>query len=159
MYCCHLDTPIGRLMLVGDGDRLHEIRFPNADHEPALGWRTNAAALDAPRRQLDAYFEGRRKTFDLQLDWRGTAFQVLVLRALTQIPYGSTRSYGAIAQQIGRPKAVRAVGAANARNPIPIVVPCHRVIGADGQLTGFGGGIDTKAVLLRHEAQVLSAAA
>jgi methylated-DNA-[protein]-cysteine S-methyltransferase len=102
---------------------------------------------------LREYFAGDRKEFDLPLKLSGTEFQVSVLEALQDIPYGETTSYGEIARRIGRPKAVRAVGAANGRNPIPIVVPCHRVIGATGDLTGFGGGLDTKEALLRLEAE------
>jgi methylated-DNA-[protein]-cysteine S-methyltransferase len=105
------------------------------------------------RTQLAEYFSGERKDFDLPLKLNGTEFQVSVLEALLEIPYGETTSYGAIAKQIGRPKAVRAVGAANGRNPIPIIVPCHRVIGSSGDLTGFGGGLDTKEALLRLEAE------
>ena len=99
------------------------------------------------------YFAGERREFDLSLRLSGTEFQMSVLRALQQIPYGETTSYAEIAERIGRPKAVRAVGAANGRNPIPIIVPCHRVIGSHGELTGFGGGLDTKEALLRLEAE------
>ena len=109
------------------------------------------AVLDAARRQLDAYFAGRLKLFDLPLAPRGTDFQRRVWRALTQIPYGRTMSYGAIAKNIGEPVAARAVGAANGANPICIIIPCHRVIGADGSLTGFGGGLDRKKFLLGLE--------
>jgi len=104
-------------------------------------------------RQLREYFTGERREFDLPLKLSGTEFQVSVLEALQNIPYGETTSYGEIAKRIGRPKAVRAVGAANGRNPIPIIVPCHRVIGSTGDLTGFGGGLDTKEALLRLEAE------
>ncbi len=104
-------------------------------------------------RQLEEYFAGERKEFDLPLHLSGTDFQVRVLEELQRIPYGQTTSYGAVAQRIGSPKAMRAVGAANGRNPIPIVIPCHRVIGSSGDLTGFGGGLDTKAELLRLEAE------
>jgi len=105
----------------------------------------------AAERQLAEYFSGRRKAFDLRLDFAGTEFQKKVWRALLTIPFGETRSYGEIAKQIGSPKAVRAVGAANGRNPISIVAPCHRVIGSTGKLTGFAGGLDTKAFLLDLE--------
>ena len=105
------------------------------------------------RTVFDEYFSGDRKAFDLPLKLSGTDFQVQVLEELLRIPYGETASYGEIAERIGRPKAVRAVGAANGRNPLPIVVPCHRVIGSHGDLTGFGGGLDTKAALLRLEAE------
>ena len=116
-------------------------------------WIYNEQALAVVCEQLQEYFAGTRKDFDLSLKLSGTEFQVSVLEALQDIPYGQTTSYGAIAKQIGRPKAVRAVGAANGRNPIPIVVPCHRVIGSSGDLTGFGGGLDTKEALLRLEAE------
>lgn len=108
--------------------------------------------LAEARRQLDAYFSGQRTAFDLPLDPEGTPFQQRVWQALRDIPFGETRSYGAIARAIGQPNAVRAVGAANGRNPISIVVPCHRVIGSDGSMTGFGGGIANKRWLLAHEA-------
>ncbi len=103
------------------------------------------------REQLSAYFAGERKSFDLNLKPGGTEFQMQVLEELQKIPYGTTLSYGDIAKRIGRPKAVRAVGAANGRNPIPIIIPCHRVIGSSGDMTGFGGGIPTKEALLRLE--------
>ena len=102
---------------------------------------------------MQEYFAGDRKDFDLPLNVSGTEFQVQVLEELQRIPYGETRSYGDIAKRIGRPKAMRAVGAANGRNPIPIIIPCHRVIGSGGDLTGFGGGLDTKEALLRLEAE------
>ncbi|MDH5620028.1 MAG: methylated-DNA--[protein]-cysteine S-methyltransferase, partial [Gammaproteobacteria bacterium] len=116
-------------------------------------WIFNEKPLAEACRQLTEYFAGQRKVFDLPLKFGGTEFQVSVLDALQEIPYGQTTSYGEIARRIGRPKAVRAVGAANGRNPIPIVVPCHRVIGSTGDLTGFGGGLDTKEALLRLEAE------
>jgi methylated-DNA-[protein]-cysteine S-methyltransferase len=110
--------------------------------------------LKAAETQLREYFAGVRKSFDLPLDMRGTDFQKRVWRELQRIPYGETSSYAAIAKRIGRPQACRAVGAANGRNPISIIVPCHRVIGADGSLTGFGGGLEAKVLLLEHEARV-----
>lgn len=103
--------------------------------------------------QIKAYFDGARKTFDLNIEPTGTPFQLDVLGALLEIPYGETRSYGEIATQVGRPAAARAVGAANGRNPIALVIPCHRVIGTDGSLTGFGGGMAAKKYLLEHEAR------
>ena len=121
--------------------------------DPEPDWIYNEQPFGEVRKQLNEYFSGARKEFDLPLSLDGTEFQVSVLEALQTIPYGETTSYGAIAKQIGRPKAVRAVGAANGRNPIPIVVPCHRVIGSGGDLTGFGGGLDTKEALLRLEAE------
>jgi methylated-DNA-[protein]-cysteine S-methyltransferase len=155
MYYCYFDTPIGELLLAGEADSLSMIGFPKGvmRRDPEADWIYNEAPFEDVRHQLREYFAGERKDFDLPLSLEGTEFQVAVLEALQQIPYGQTRSYGAVAKQIGRPKAVRAVGAANGRNPIPIIVPCHRVIGISGDLTGFGGGLDTKAALLRLEAE------
>jgi methylated-DNA-[protein]-cysteine S-methyltransferase len=131
------------------------IGFPKGAmrRDPEADWIYNEEPFEIARKQLSEYFSGQRKEFDLPLALTGTEFQVSVLQALLQIPYGETKSYGAIARQIGRPKAMRAVGAANGRNPIPIIVPCHRVIGSSGDLTGFGGGLDTKEALLRLEAE------
>lgn len=161
---CWLETPIGRLLLLGDGTSLTGVHFPSAavardgtkDHRhgwatvPA-GSREDSAALREPLSQLEAYFEGRLQRFDLPLAPRGTPFQLRVWNALRDIPYGETASYGAIAAGLGEPGASRAVGAANGNNPIPVIVPCHRVIGADGTLTGFGGGLERKRWLLEHE--------
>lgn len=155
MYYCYLDTPIGELLLAGEEGALSMIGFPKGSmrREPEADWIFNEKPLANACIQLNEYFAGRRKEFDLPLKLNGTEFQVSVLEALQDIPYGKTTSYGEIAKRIGRPKAVRAVGAANGRNPIPIVVPCHRVIGSTGDLTGFGGGLDTKEALLRLEAE------
>ncbi len=155
MYYCYFDTPIGELLLAGEADALSMIGFPKGvmRRDPEPDWIYNEEPFEAVRVQLAEYFSGKRKDFDLPLKLAGTEFQVSVLEALQGIPYGQTTSYGAIAKQIGRPKAVRAVGAANGRNPIPIIVPCHRVIGSSGDLTGFGGGLDTKEALLRLEAE------
>ncbi len=155
MYYCYLDTPIGELLLAGEHDGLAMIGFPKGSmrRDPEPQWIYNEKPLSKARQQLEEYFAGTRKDFDLALNINGTEFQVSVLEALRKIPYGQTVSYGEIAKRIGRPKAVRAVGAANGRNPIPIVVPCHRVIGSSGDLTGFGGGLDTKEALLRLEAE------
>ncbi len=155
MYYCYFDTPIGELLLAGEGDALSMIGFPKGAmrRDPEPDWIYNEEPFESARTQLAEYFSGERKDFDLPLKLSGTEFQISVLEALQEIPYGDTTSYGAIAKQIGRPKAVRAVGAANGRNPIPIIVPCHRVIGSGGDLTGFGGGLDTKAALLRLEAE------
>lgn len=155
MYYCYFETPIGELLLAGDAGALSMIGFPKGAmrRDPEADWIYNEQPFEEVRSQLSEYFAGKRKDFDLPLTLNGTEFQVSVLDALQEIPYGETTSYGAIAKQIGRPKAVRAVGAANGRNPIPIVVPCHRVIGSSGDLTGFGGGLDTKAALLRLEAE------
>ena len=155
MYYCYLDTPIGELLLAGQDGALSMIGFPKGSmrRDPEADWIYNEKPLADVRQQLQEYFAGQRKDFDLPLQLTGTEFQVSVLQALQQIPYGETVSYGEVARRIGRPKAMRAVGAANGRNPIPIVVPCHRVIGSSGDMTGFGGGIDTKEALLRLEAE------
>ncbi len=155
MYYCYLDTPIGELLLAGEDGALAMIGFPKGSmrRDPESDWIYNEKPLSEARQQLQEYFAGERKAFDLPLQLNGTEFQVSVLEALQKIPYGETVSYGEIAKRIGKPKAMRAVGAANGRNPIPIVVPCHRVIGSSGDMTGFGGGIDTKEALLRLEAE------
>ena len=146
-------TPIGDLLLVGDEDGLAQIGFPEGSmrRDPEPDWTRDDGAFPEAKRQLAEYFDGTRKSFDLRLKPTGTEFQLEVLAELSRIPYGETVSYRDIAERIGRPKAVRAVGAANGRNPLPIVIPCHRVIGADGSLTGFGGGLPTKQALLRLE--------
>lgn len=153
MYYCYLDTPIGDLLLAGDEDALSLIGFPEGSmrRDPEPDWIFSDKPFAAAREQLTAYFAGERKSFDLKLKPVGTEFQLQVLGELQKIPYGITTSYGEIAKRIGRPKAVRAVGAANGRNPIPIIIPCHRVIGSTGKLTGFGGGIPTKKALLKLE--------
>ncbi len=155
MSYCYLETPIGELLLAGEDGSLSMIGFPKGSmrRDPEPDWIFNEKPLAEAGKQLTEYFDGARREFDLDLDLSGTEFQVSVLHALQEIPYGETVSYGEIARRIGRPKAVRAVGAANGRNPIPIVVPCHRVIGSGGDLTGFGGGLDTKEALLRLEAE------
>ncbi|MGB1141069.1 MAG: methylated-DNA--[protein]-cysteine S-methyltransferase [Halioglobus sp.] len=145
-----LDTPIGTLRLVCDDGRLVAIEF---EGQYALDARPDDtdAVLTETARQLREYFNGKRQHFDLPLAPGGTDFQRTVWRALRDIPYGEVRSYRDIALAIGRASAVRAVGAANGRNPVPIVVPCHRVIGSDGSLTGFAGGLDAKKRLLQCE--------
>lgn len=154
-FCKEIDSPVGTLKLVASDAGLAAILWPNDD--PArvrLGVPIEDDAhpvLLETERQLLEYFDGRRKAFDLKLDFNGTGFQRAVWAALLTIPYGETRSYAQIARQIGRPDAVRAVGAANGRNPISIVAPCHRVIGSTGKLTGFAGGLETKAFLLALE--------
>ena len=155
MYYCYLQTPIGDLLLAGDENALSLIGFPKGPmrHDPEPDWIYSEKPFAAARQQLQEYFAGERKEFDLPLQLTGTEFQVRVLEELQRIPYGETTSYADIAERIGRPKAMRAVGAANGRNPIPIIVPCHRVIGSSGDLTGFGGGLDTKEALLRLEAE------
>ena len=149
----YIESPIGLLLLAGDKNGLEIIGFPEGKGKVPVeaGWVHKADCFDDVESQLLAYFDGSRQSFDLQLAPTGTVFQLAVLQALQSIPFGETRSYRDIAVQIGRPKAVRAVGAANGRNPLPIVIPCHRVIGADGSLTGFGGGLAAKRFLLELE--------
>jgi methylated-DNA-[protein]-cysteine S-methyltransferase len=148
-------SPVGALTLIGSDAGLAAILWENdrpGRVRLAVGAReATHPILRATERQLGEYFAGRRRTFDLPLDFAGTEFQKRVWHALLTIPYGETRSYAQIAQQIGCPKAVRAVGAANGRNPISIIAPCHRVIGSTGKLTGFAGGLAVKAQLLRLE--------
>jgi methylated-DNA-[protein]-cysteine S-methyltransferase len=150
-----IDSPIGELLLAGDGQALHRLSMQGGKDPvvPGPGWRRTEAPFGAVREQLDEYFSGRRTGFDVELHLTGTPFQVEVWNALREIPYGTTISYGELARRVGRPTGARAVGAANGRNPIAVVVPCHRVIGADGSLTGFGGGTDRKRALLGLEAQ------
>ena len=145
-----IDSPIGPLLAARDGQAIIEIHFSPASARD--DWSRNDDKFDDVRRALDDYFAGRRTTFDLPLEPRGTDFQKSVWRALLDIPFGATTTYGAIAHRIGKPEAIRAVGAANGANPLPIVVPCHRVIGSNGSLTGFGGGLPVKRWLLDHEA-------
>lgn len=152
-YYCYHETPIGTLLLAGDGQVLNLLGFPGGSmarrHE--ADWIEDKKPFKEVIRQLSEYFKGEREDFDLPLAPEGTSFQQSVWQALTQIPYGETWSYGQLAKHIGRPKASRAVGAANGVNPIPIIVPCHRVIGSSGKLTGFGGGLETKQFLLNLE--------
>ena len=152
----YMDSPVGQLLLAGEGEILNYLSFPTGKMaiKPAPDWTFYRPAFKQARQQIEAYFAGQRKQFDLALAPHGTVFQMQVLAALQHIPFGQTYSYQDIAQAIGRPKAMRAVGAANGRNPIPIIIPCHRVVGADGSLTGFGGGLDTKAFLLRLEGAI-----
>jgi methylated-DNA-[protein]-cysteine S-methyltransferase len=153
----YLSTPIGKLLLAADARGLREVWFETGKHrqQPDPRWQHQPAKLAFARKQLEEYFAGERQTFDLPLHPLGTAFQVQVWRALAKIPYGTTISYAELARRIDQPQAVRAVGAANGRNPLPIVLPCHRVIGSDGSLTGFGGGLPTKRFLLGMEKRVV----
>jgi methylated-DNA-[protein]-cysteine S-methyltransferase len=146
-----LDTPIGKLRLVSDGKHLTALEFQGHHQVLPEDLEREDETLRQAAAQLGEYFEGKRRDFNLPLNATGTSFQRSVWSALSTIPYGELRSYGEIARAIGRPRAVRAVGAANGRNPLPIVVPCHRVVGADGSLTGFAGGLELKKVLLKHE--------
>ena len=153
MNYCHLDTPIGRLLIAGDNPGLHTIQFAQDDGPASAApqWTLNANALSEATAQLEAYFAGTLHTFNLSLAPQTTPFQARVLEQLQRIPYGQTRSYGALAQSLQRPGAARAVGTACARNPLPIVIPCHRVVGQRGALTGFAGGLACKRWLLEHE--------
>ena len=150
MHYCYLDTPIGDLLLAGDDGGLALVGFPEGSmrRDPDPAWIYNEKPFAEARKQLTEYFAGTRKEFELPLQPTGTEFQLRVLEELQRIPYGKTCSYSELAERIGRPRAVRAVGAANGRNPIPIIIPCHRVIGASGDLTGFGGGLAAKEALL-----------
>ena len=156
MRWCDVFTPVGRLRLAGDEEGLRGISFPSSSHSLRPAGDRKLQPDEEPfreaARQLAAYFGGELERFELLLAPAGTAFQREVWSMLLTVPYGETVSYGELARRLGRPGASRAVGAANARNPIPLVIPCHRVIGADGSLTGFGGGLDVKARLLALEA-------
>jgi methylated-DNA-[protein]-cysteine S-methyltransferase len=152
MYYRMIDSPIGPLTVAGSGGTLSHLRMIDQTHEPnRADWVRDDRILPDVVNQLDAYFAGTLNEFDLALDLGGSAFQQRVWNALRTIPYAETRSYGQIAIQIGAAGAARAVGLANGRNPISIVVPCHRVIGAAGSLTGYGGGLDRKRTLLQLE--------
>lgn len=147
-----IDSPIGPLTLAGRESVLTHLRMVDQTHEPSRAdWSHDPTAFDDVVGQLAAYFAGDLTDFDLRFNLDGTPFQQRVWQALLTIPYGETRSYGQIAQQIGSPGSARAVGLANGHNPIAIVVPCHRVIGAGGSLTGYGGGLDRKQKLLELE--------
>ena len=141
-----IESPLGPLLLSSNEAGLCEIQFVNGRHSARVEpeWHENAAALKEPVRQLRAYFAGELEDFDLPLAPRGTEFQQNVWAELCKIPYGETISYGELARRIGNPNASRAVGLANGSNPIPVVIPCHRVIGANGKLTGYGGGLPIK---------------
>ncbi|MDL5368029.1 methylated-DNA--[protein]-cysteine S-methyltransferase [Xanthomonas sp. NCPPB 2654] len=160
LYYDAFATPIGELTVAVGDDGVRHILFPENryDARGRADWIRDAAPVREAREQLLAYFAGERDTFDLPLAPRGTAFQCRVWQALADIPFGATWSYAQLAQHIAQPRAVRAVGAANGRNPLPIVLPCHRVIGANGTLTGFGGGLPTKAALLALERRGAAAA-
>jgi len=144
---------IGTLTLIGDENGLRRILFEKEKNQVVIqdDWRRNPDFFTAVKLQLQAYFKGELKKFDVPLAPEGTVFQQKVWQALRNIPYGELVSYKTIAETIGNPKAVRAVGAANGKNPLPVIVPCHRVIGSDGSLTGFGGGLQTKQQLIDLE--------
>lgn len=153
-----MESPVGPLLLAGDRDSLRFVSFGNSQRGlvPRPDWIQDEAPFREVMRQLQAYFAGKLKEFDVPLTLEGTEFQNRVWTSLLTIPYGETISYMQLAQRIGNPKAVRAVGLANGSNPIPIIIPCHRVIGSDGSLTGFGGGLPTKQKLLALESKQIS---
>jgi methylated-DNA-[protein]-cysteine S-methyltransferase len=153
MHYRNIESPIGPLLLAGDDEGLRFLLFSNGHHtaQPKPEWQPDRGALKDIASQLTSYFAGKLRAFDIALAPQGTAFQQQVWRALCDIPYGETTSYGALAQRIGNPKAVRAVGLANGSNPISIIIPCHRVIGSNGSLTGYGGGLPIKQALLDLE--------
>jgi methylated-DNA-[protein]-cysteine S-methyltransferase len=159
-FYTQIESPVGPLLLAADDAGLRQILFVEGRHpaQPESSWKKNRPAFSETIRQLRAYFAGELENFDLQLAPEGTPFQLGVWRRLCDIPYGKTISYGELAGQIGNPKASRAVGLANGSNPIPIVIPCHRVIGSNGKLTGYGGGLPIKEKLLaleRHQLRLL----
>jgi methylated-DNA-[protein]-cysteine S-methyltransferase len=158
MFYAKIESPVGRLLLVSDSQGLRQLSFASSKRAASVqpDWSEDKAPFTEVIRQLQAYFGGELKVFDLRLAPEGTEFQLLVWSSLRTIPYGETISYAQLAQNIGNPKAVRAVGLANGCNPIPIIIPCHRVIGSDGNLTGFGGGLPNKKKLLALESQQLS---
>ena len=155
IYYQYMKSPVGKLLVAGNEKGLHLINFPRNDNPslPGHEWEENPKPLQEVLSQLEAYFAGKLKAFSLDICLNVTPFQKKVLTALRRVPYGQTISYGELAKKIGNPKASRAVGQANARNPIPIVIPCHRVIGSNEELTGFGGGVEVKQALLDLEQQ------
>lgn len=150
-----MESPVGPLLLAGDERGLHLVYFINGRRpkSPERNWTEDKKPFKEVIRQLKAYFDRKLREFDVPLFLRGTDFQLLVWRRLQKIPYGETISYGQIARELGNPEASRAVGLANGSNPIPIIIPCHRVIGSDGDLTGFGGGLPVKEKLLALESK------
>jgi methylated-DNA-[protein]-cysteine S-methyltransferase len=158
IYYTSYESPVGPLLLAGNANGLRMVSFESSKHAapPQADWKQDKAPFVEIIRQLQAYFRGELREFDVRLALEGTEFQLRVWNTLREIPYGETISYLQLAERIGNPRAVRAVGLANGSNPIPIIVPCHRVIGSDGSLTGFGGGISTKKKLLELESKQLS---
>jgi methylated-DNA-[protein]-cysteine S-methyltransferase len=148
-----IDSPIGPILLVGDGPNLTQLNFQAGTNPTKIraDWQQDSAPFAEAVSQLQAYFAGELRLFDLPLRPKGTPFQQQVWQQLRAIPYGETRSYGALAQRLGKPGAARAVGLANGANPLPLIVPCHRVIGSNGRLTGYGGGLAIKEALLNLE--------
>lgn len=155
--CTRMESPLGRLLLVGDDSGLRRIEFVDGRRtvEADPQWHDDAEQFREVIRQLRAYFGGERESFDLPLAPEGTPFQLAVWKRLCEIPYGETISYGELARRVGNPNASRAVGLANGSNPIPVVIPCHRVIGSNGKLTGYGGGLPIKEKLLALERRQL----
>lgn len=155
MKYTRIDSPIGTLLVTRDEGGITGLDLPEARYPRRISddWERDDAAFDDVRAQLGEYFAGTRQRFELTLNAGGNAFQRSVWQALSEIPYGETTSYGKVAAAVGHPDGARAVGVANGQNPIPIIVPCHRVIGADGSLTGYGGGLAAKRWLLDHEAR------
>lgn len=155
-----VDSPIGELLVAATDRGLCRVWFNPAGQEEELarlfGLRVLRSPLDEVRRELDEYFDGRRRDFDLALDLRVASFHDEVLRELARVPYGRTVTYGELARKVGRPRAARAIGTAMNRNPIPIVLPCHRVVGSNGSLTGYAGGLDRKLKLLQLEGAILA---
>lgn len=154
IHYCYTDSPFGKLLLVGDFQGLSHVNFQDGSAPilPEAHWRKDAAFFVNAIMQLKEYFAGERLKFSLRLNPKGSDFQRQVLEVVARIPYGETTSYSDIARMVGKPKAVRAVGTSNRNNPIPIIVPCHRVIGSNGKLTGFSGGVECKQWLLNLEA-------
>ncbi|HEY2282825.1 MAG TPA: methylated-DNA--[protein]-cysteine S-methyltransferase [Solirubrobacteraceae bacterium] len=153
LFYTSMDSPIGELLLLGDDRALHGLYMQDGRKPVKISpqWERSASPFTNVRAQLQEYFAGERVAFETPLEMNGTQFELRVWRALTEIPYGETVSYGEIAKRIGQPSAARAVGLANGRNPIGVIVPCHRVIGANGTLTGYGGGLERKQLLLELE--------
>jgi methylated-DNA-[protein]-cysteine S-methyltransferase len=151
-YTC-VESPIGELLLLGDDHALHGLYMQDGRKPTRIApsWESSSTPFASVQTQLSEYFAGQRVTFDVPLVMRGAPFERQVWQALQGIPYGETVSYGEIARRVGQPSAARAVGLANGRNPIAVIVPCHRVIGADGSLTGYGGGLERKRLLLELE--------
>lgn len=152
-FYTYVDSPLGQILLVGDGTNLTELNFQEGDRpaEIGTGWHPDDTPFAAAIAQLQTYFTGELQAFDLPLQPHGTQFQQQVWQQLQAIPYGETISYGELARRLGKPSAARAVGLANGANPIPLVIPCHRVIGSNGRLTGYGAGLPIKEALLAHE--------